>query len=203
MAKIRNGFVSNSSSSSFIIALDKPISKPSDVMKMIFSGKSRKDKLDYLSFSVTYGDMADKIYDSCHNFFSDVNDIIHKKVIDWNGEEIELGYEYFIDFFSDYYKMHVEFDKKFPELKKGYDKYWKNRNPDSKKYIKYYRAYEDAFKKFEYDKIVPKIEEWFNKNKGRIFYIFEFSDNGEGELGIVMEHGEIFKNVPHIIRSNH
>ena len=198
--KVRTGFVSNSSSSSFIVAFDKAPASSKDIMKVLFPGKSRKQRLTYCDYEVTYGEIADQIFDDCNEFFTDPSGIINKKVKGWDGEQVELGYEYFIGYFSDYYKLKNLFNSQYPELEAKYEKFIKNPTSRNRKmYDEYYKSF-DAFR---LEKTIPKIDSWFKKNEGKIFYKFRYSDNGEGELGIVMEHGGVFKNVPHVVENNH
>ena len=45
-------------------------------------------------------------------------------------------------------------------------------------------------------------QNFINDNKGKFIFIVSYCDN-EGEFKCVMEHGEIFKNVPHIRINQH
>ena len=75
-----------------------------------------------------------------------------------------------------------------------------------KKYQQLQKKEKRLQKKFEeYASRLAKIdaEEFWNKyGKGYIF-IPTYSDNRSGILGTVMEHGNIFKNVPHVSMINH
>jgi len=104
-----------------------------------------------------------------------------------------------------------------------------NGKPYTKKDIKAHKAYTEALDKFkkehkEYQELEEKIRSIWNKkykteevlrnkiakadakafmqdNKGAFFAILHYSD--DSTLGCTMEHGNIFRNVPHIKVSNH
>lgn len=46
------------------------------------------------------------------------------------------------------------------------------------------------------------IEKFLKDNKDKDIYVFEYSDN-DGPLQTMLEHGEIFKRLPHIRISHH
>ena len=43
---------------------------------------------------------------------------------------------------------------------------------------------------------------FLNDNKGKFVFVISYSDN-DGAQGATMEHGDIFRNVPHVVISNH
>ena len=79
--KIRNGFVSNSSSSSFIVVLDKKPENPSELKKVLF-GKKETYKYEWSEKVYQTSDIAEKV-------FKDMEDSIRLTTMEELFEEFE------------------------------------------------------------------------------------------------------------------
>ena len=106
----------------------------------------------------------------------------YDKKAPYTKEEIKK-YNRYIEDMEDYKKD----SKEFKELEKEKDLYWKD---------KYDKEHELR------DKIAQKDAETFiSDNKDKRFFIFEYEDHSNE--GVVMEQGNIFRNVPYIEINNH
>jgi hypothetical protein len=188
--KIRLGYVSNSSSSSFVVSFDKIPETCEELRKIMFP--------DELQTIVEYYDNSCSVDEVVQQVFKDIK---NQKLLseDEIKEEISTGhFEGWPDYDSSDGPLH-DFDEKFYK-KFGNNTKWKD-YPDwverrSKILNMCYEAHnkeiEDAACKF-YDNNEDKF-------KDKICFKFEYSDN---EGFAVMEHAGIFDNLPHIQISHH
>jgi hypothetical protein len=123
MAKFRNGFVTNSSSSSFIVSFDKVPRTLKEVKKLLFT----KDQVAYSGYYSTecfsINDVAERVYQEIETaksrseedlkrdmdgYFDDAPDYCeYTRGLDYKSKEYKVAYERFI-------KDHAEYiDKKY------------------------------------------------------------------------------------------
>lgn len=247
--KIRNGFVSNSSSSSFIVAFPKKSDSIEDVMAM----------LDLQENFEGYHDEIFTPYDIAKKTYEDILSTkrLTKKSISKVVEEVRWNYMYNIDGYATlsddsdelvyhHWYHHKENCKWFGTIKSlmneikrlaklteknciwKNERYWKiyhelqkeleNKKDHNKEHIddkdvfksypefkemnnmhdKYEKQYYDAMKKAA----TADITKFFNMNDHAYIVMLEYSDN-DSSLGSIMEHSEIFSNLPHIQTSRH
>lgn len=201
--KIRNGFVSNSSSSSFIIILPHEPKSREELHKMLFT--------DYQKIISKY-DMSASVDDMSKQIWNDLSseDSIPTK------EKIESLFKHL------YYIHSMEMDDSYIGLREEIsddvfvdkDLYYKYLGLSRAERTIWNKYFCEAYKAPEYKKIEEKIEElenkifeedyegFMNKYKDKFIRIVEYSDN-DGELGVVMEHGDIFRNIESITINNH
>jgi hypothetical protein len=164
--KKRNGFVSNSSSSSFVVAFKKTPSDAEEMRKTLFGEKERYfDPWDYDACWATEH-IAKIVYD-------DIKEPLSKKQI---LREIKHGY------FPGY-----------PEEKRHWW-YISDKEEQEKERKAYYQRVDDAANGL--------AEKFYADNKDCEIFEFEYSDN-EGSMYSAMEHGDLFKQLPHIKISKH
>jgi hypothetical protein len=164
--KVRQGFVSNSSSSSFIVAFPRGMrTKSEDVHRYLFGEEETVSCYDY---SITTKQAADIVTgdmrEQCPNNLG--------KLADFLSYDVDGKYPTLCDFWDGEKRM--------------YDK----------------NAYMDALEKHAAAIIEDAHKELGLAPGGYDFYVFEYSDN-DGEWGVVMEHGDIFANVPYDRQSHH
>jgi len=161
----RKGFVSNSSSSSFIIAFDEKPKDAKEVKKILFYND--KNTVRYYDYVADTEDIAEQV-------FHDIKDQVPLNIFEVE-EELSHGW---IDGTPDYNYIQAEF---------GSDE-WK----------KHWKKWEEARKKFHRKKAKELLDEF----KGKKLFIVEYADE-DGSFGCVMEHGDIFENIPHFRISKH
>jgi len=179
--KIRQGFVSNSSSSSFIVKFPRVPNSIDEVREILFG-----DKTKYYS---PYGD----------NMW-DVDKVAETVYCDIQGQD-KNQVEEAIELLAFSHKCPIEYDdyQKMPGDWKSidheaYDKAC--RDWAKEEFEKFY-----SLKKIRREKLV-KIEGGDISNSGDVIYIFNYSDN-EGQYFSDLEHGELFKKLEHITISQH
>ena len=181
--KIRNGFVSNSSSSSFIVIFDKKPESVEEVRSLLY-GKS-KAVINYDEKMSTLV-LAEIVFEDIENPEKCIK-CGDKKSIDKLVEEFE-------DIFwsPEYYTIPEEFtpDKKdMDELAtlskdKYSDERWKDISKISKKLAKI------------------EAKKYLEIYKDKFILITNYSDN-DGSIQSELEHGDTFRNLIHIQISHH
>lgn len=202
--KIRNGFVSNSSSSSFVVALPHKPENVGDLYTMIFGDGDKKSLIS----DVYSGDSIDKIVTkerACDILWGDLQSpratseeqIRHELEVAFPYIPIEDDSRYY-DSFNDGY---TEADKK--EFKELVAKECGPAFPSKKimtpaeqeKYHIRQNKIWDIRSKFSYDKCKYILE------KGTFIFTVTYGD--DTTEGRQMEYGDIFENVPHIKINGH
>jgi len=170
--KIRKGFVSNSSSSSFIVVFPRIPKSAKEVQEMMF--KDMKEHAGYKTI-----DIAKTIFHDIQCQLNDGKDTpkFNKKILDC----IEVNGE-----------PELIIKKFFPELI--------DENEDVSDPDMYWNIHEKITKMQDGDQDV--IDDFKKKYpKGKIFY-FTFSDDC-GKWGAMLEHSDIFHNLPYDCESHH
>jgi len=86
--KTRNGFVSNSSSSSFVVVFPEEPKSPEDVKKHIFNGVDGEMSLDYYDYSLSHDEISNQVFAKCK----------HKATKEELTDEfMSILYDYFYD----------------------------------------------------------------------------------------------------------
>jgi len=187
--KIRNGFVSNSSSSSFIVGFEKIPMTQAELKDMMFppSGYMKFNELDNLSIDVIVARVWSDLY---------ILKPVKSCAID---EELSNGdFVYHIQ--TDYTEVDA-IDKKYEKVY-GVLKPWheyedwakEHREASDRAWADYHEKVKAEVKKF-------KKDNWKKLGlAGKIIFCFNYSDNKGEEL---LEHEDIFANLPHIQISHH
>lgn len=190
--KIRNGFVSNSSSSSFLVAF---IDKPKDVKELhnLMFGTDDENMIsswDKSSYSTM--EVAQTVFNDLKN-----QKPLNKKQI---LEEISNGYfdgypEYRYDEEreSDLIRKEAALAKKDPWI----DEPWKTnmRRAFDKERQEQDRIIDECANKYYKETVSPAFE-------GKKIFKFTYSDNS-GPFESMLEHGDIFVRLPSIRLSHH
>jgi len=180
--KIRQGFVSNSSSSSFVVIFPKEPNDVIDVKNMLFSKGETFYSNPYQYGDNEYGWSTDEVAETIWNDISkqEKNNFKRAEEIITSGTSYEDGAPDWNDY--------------------GHIKDW------TLKTTAYYAAQEKFAKKklkefFNLRKL--KLQKINNqKVDDIILYCFEYSDN-DGSYFTALEHGDLFKNLKHIKINNH
>lgn len=172
--KNRNGFVSNSSSSSFILAFDKQL--------------TNNDKFDWLieilGNNIQYYTNVSKESEQIKNFYEDFNYIgscekIYNEKIDSYLKQIKNN-AFDLGFPFEYYDLISR--KNWASFKNVVCKLYKEWN-DEREYNKFFRLSWRRFKKSEIKRIKENIEYYTNlmlKFKNKELYSIEFVGSGDG-----------------------
>jgi len=206
--KQRNGFVSNSSSSSFVIALDKdPMQMDAiEMSKLLFGEQEIIAKYDNGFHALELAETILRDIQYCHESEEKSNEWDYNAV-SFKGKfskedlikTISSGY---FDGCPEYNWRTSETDKIEDEAKRqGVDKPYQD--PKWNKLIREARDKELAAHDELTKKAATKLAEPFwEENKDKYIYALEYSDN-EGSMGCVLEHGPTFDRIPHIRISHH
>ena len=181
--KIRNGFVSNSSSSSFVVLFPKEPKNATDVRDMLFSkGETffsnpyQYDNNDIVGWSAD--EVAETVWnDICEqekNNFEKAKEMITSGTLYCDGAPDYDDYQHIKDWNLRFDTYHADMNK-FAE----------------KKMKEFFNLRKLKLQKIS-NQVVNDI----------VLYCFEYSDN-EGSYGSALEHGNLFKNLKHITISNH
>lgn len=199
--KFRNGFVSNSSTSSFIIGLSKQNSygyyDASDIHSLFFPDKKYDDMISFSPWSIPLYCVDSVIFKEIKR----QRPIVTKKA--FISALIENNY-YPTGY--DFSKTHIESEKFYDEFKKTHGgDLWSKQYEDTKEYREFTRIYNKEIKE-ENKNIRRKIMEFADKKwpHFRQFnnFVIEYG-NEEGVVGLIMEANDILKNVEHITLFKH
>jgi len=193
--KVRNGFVSNSSSSSFIIGCSEIPKTLGDSMNIWFGDKQRSVSPDIIENlfedlkeikatredTLTFADNLDFGYD--------------ERLSDWNKQ---IAYEIFNDLsFSEMYGGRWDGSWSGVETYKDFcSQYPRNQFPNRWEIDQLF--YETPYFK---NKLKEKINEFFDKFEGYLMMQAEFGD--DGDLGSRIEHGDHWELFPVTVRFSH
>jgi hypothetical protein len=201
--KIRNGFVSNSSSSSFIVALNKKPESAQEVMSILdlpeYISPYQDQVLpaervaglvfdDIQSYEHNEEDLAklfsEVLYSYCPSEYSRGNETMALKLL--NEDAVEL-WETYVKESKDQRSA-----EKWVSLPEGEKK---------EKFRDEWHASNDRQDKMQNDLGAIAAKEFLRKNKDKFIFCVEYEDHSPE--GTIMEHGEIFRNVTHFRISHH
>jgi len=171
--KIRYGFVTNSSSSSFIVAFDKVPEGVEELQKMLFS--------DLESYPDPYADIYADI--GCDDYVSEypASQVAETVWNDLKGQK----------------KATKE------KIAKMFASGWLPNGPDYNDYRKENGDINwSAYQKDEMAHAMELAKEFLQKNKGKYIFIFTYGDDS-GRYFSALEHGGLFRQLPHERISHH
>lgn len=198
--KIRNGFVSNSSSSSFIIKLQYLPKSPEDVKDMLFGDQEPP------MFVIDWDDQGYLTDRLCEIIFNDIMGAVNDK----EGEENVLIESIYINEYNfDEYKhmINSDFINEYNKLEKKLLKLSENKRfydieDDDEKFKKiqnYYNKRTSICNKLE-DIVLKSIE--LSKKEEEIYLKLEYSDN-DGATQSFIEHSDFLDPITLVKISNH
>ena len=183
--KIRNGFVSNSSSSSFVVIFDK---KPESVeeLQSILYGKSTR--------VMGYDDRSFSTIELSKMIFNDITNV--DNIINPNDE-------------SSIEKVSNEFDNLF-WLYDEYDNFPDFFEPDKISLDELVKLNKDRYSDITWEvkeELINRLakvetERFFEKFNDKFIVLVNYSDN-DGSIECVIEHGDTFRNLNYIRISHH
>ena len=196
--KIRHGFVSNSSSSSFILGFDRKPRSVAELHELLFGNMTHVEWFD-MSFP------TEKIANTIFNDLKKAKPLSVGKIID----EVESGYfEGMPDTWMDNNRLSDQLQKQFEESFPNCGGAWyepdKITNTMAKRLAQKIRMAHDveneedrratraAAEKYTKDVVLPMM-------KGKKVYTLEYGDDINGAI----EHGGVFFNIPSIQISHH
>ena len=160
--KHRNGFVSNSSSSSFIVCFPTKPETVDELHNMMFPRSM--ESIEYCDIEANTKEMSQQVFKD-----------IQESPEETDTDKLISGYS------GDYEDKDVRnMFNIMKQINRGFDEYGSQAN----------EIRTNAFKEF------------LEKNKDSYICMLSYSDN-DGNMHIVMEHGDIFRNIPHVRFSRH
>lgn len=169
--KIRQGFVTNSSSSSFIVVFDQAPKSAKEVQELLFGPNSDGTKFGCIYDNTSYPveDVAETVWNDIQN--QQPNDV--QAILNEMSGERMVPYGHFEQFLKDDKNNDTDFRKKW-EL-------------------------EDRLSTFAG---MLTLDTFISEHQGKLFYIFEYGDDN-GNYEASLEHGDLFKRLPHKTYSKH
>ena len=227
--KIRNGFVSNSSSSSFLVFFPVEIKDNKQLYDLMWNEKNSESIEKHWNFKKTvqeriqksYQKFINESYNSVNMSFNEFKDKATESVLNDIIEQGKNNYLHAISIISGEYWydinngiLHVndeqfkslddikELIKEYSELEKELDNFdWNISNSDEE-----YNTMKDSLDNIYYieriKSVMDDIDNCIEKHPNDIFYTFSYCDEGSTFFGI-MEHGNIFGNLPVYVESHH
>lgn len=198
--KTRNGFVSNSSSSSFIIAFDKQPKYSEEVWKAMFP----TDEDIKRGVPSPYDWNADV---DCGTASTLVWQQIEKQKPLTKAQMLKELNSGCFEGYPDIWNRNLDEETRrirdeYQKLS-GLDVYDKGADP---KWTKKYSAAQEKVWKEEHKLVRAAAKALFDREyprfKGKKVFVVSFSDN-DGGVFTTMEHGQAFRNIPHIRISHH
>jgi len=192
--KIRDGFVSNSSSSSFVVALDKCPESEEELEHMLFKDDKTHLESPFHAYieggQVTWTSMyvAETLFNTTQVKASDDN--IKKAISE--------------SFDTNITNMKFPRSPAFPDIRYEYE-LWKDEKKYEKEIKEYRKKQTEAWHKYdkEHNLWVAKCMKTIAKKfKNKHVVVFSFSDN-DGTFSAALEHGDVFEKVPFIRFSHH
>ena len=174
--KVRSSFVTNSSSSSFIVTFDKTPESTEEMQKMLFDGRKE--------YPSPYGDNYWSTEEIAKIVFGDMGaQATREEII----EELENSVHHSVYMKYDRESPNYPYDQADNEV--AIDKYREASR-------KHWDMVDSECKRLAKEKYAELFE-----GKSDV-YIFSYADEN-GDLGCAIEHGILFDNVEHIKISNH
>jgi len=173
--KIRTGFVSNSSSSSFVVLFPREPKNVTDVKNMLFSRGETFYSNPYDEGGWTADAVAETVWaDICDQ---------EKNNLERAREVLSGGWDEDAPDYNDYKDVNNKMD---------WEAYRSARNIYANKKLKeFFNTRKMKLQKLNDEPV-----------DGGVLYCFSYSDN-DGSYGSALEHGGLFDNLKHIIINNH
>ncbi len=181
--KIRSGYVSNSSSSSFIVAFKKRIESYTvdELVNLLFNGVERVEF--YSNDFIEIKDAVEEVLREAKLIDTNKDRFIPYSAEGGDGDGV-FGH-------GDFYWNIQEKER----VVMGTNHFY-NMTSEEREVM-----YKDTLLKAN-SMAQEACRDFFEKNEGCFFYRFRFSDE-DGAMGSFLEHGDTFKNLPHMIQNEH
>ncbi len=178
--KIRRGFVSNSSSSSFIVAFMKLPTNVREMAELLF-GKDVKDSSTYLGdYAAGRGWPVFQVAEDVFKDFQEGQPLSDEKAAEEVSRGYYDGYPQFPNYWEEKDGEQVQVSEEETKVR------WKKFNDQVKNGGK---------------KLFKQFMKQFDGGEKPQLYVFSYAD--ETDYGSALEHGDLFKRLPHLRISHH
>jgi capsular polysaccharide biosynthesis protein len=181
--------VSNSSSSSFIVGFDKKPKTIGQLFDLMFPTHYEEHVISYYNTLLPVSSVIDRVWKDMTRQLTTKQ--VEQEIENYASTEAHIEVMRANTFYQEESKIYNKFFLLFGE------KYGENQ--DFKDEMKKIRDAEDLAIKENMVKYIEKARKILD---GKKCFFFEYSDNNSEEESL-LEHGNIFRNVPHITINNH
>jgi hypothetical protein len=170
--KTRQGFVSNSSSSSFVVAFPRKIKSAKEMKQLLYGDMETVEEYGYSKPAYELAQQVYKDYKVNHHITN------VEEMIDYVAGTGQLEIPRYMEPTRTW---ETSIHHGTPEWEEAYDSWW------------------DQLAKIEEAYAVK----FWDENKDKEIVCFEYSDNGEGIEGCLLEHAGTFDQLSHLTISTH
>lgn len=210
--KIRNGFVSNSSSSSFLVFFPHEIKTKDELFDLIWTEEnSERFKKQYnfinkKNVQTSFKNYYSSINMSFEKFQEESTNIIFKDIQNQgpNNYINALKSIFYDDYATELKDMEDirNIINNYNNIKNKMDNFnWNQPNSDQK-YDDLQNQLDDLYQVEYLKSHIDEIDELIQKHKNNVFYTFEFADE-DGTFFSALEHGGIFNELTCYVESHH
>jgi hypothetical protein len=193
--KTRDGFVSNSSSSSFVVAMDSQRPTRDEVLAKF--GRATYDSYRWMEEKSVPMDVTDYL----------VQDAVAMEGVPLSPEALDQIIATLFEDESLWYELvyETEVGRRLQDMQDKWADVWRTKDLTEEEARRRRRNYNTIsnIQSIKADQLLrAKVSEWVKANEGKYGFKFHYSDN-DGEVGAALEHGDHWEHAEALHFSHH